>query len=118
MAEAFAASFGKGIVEAYSAGSHPAPQVNPDTVRVMKEIDLDLSQHRSKSIQDLAEKRYDYVVTMRCGEVCPVVPTQAVVAWDIPDPKGKGLGVFRAVRDQIALRVRELLEEIKSSQES
>jgi len=118
MAEAFAESFGAKGVKAYSAGSHPKGKVNPQAIQVMQEKGLDLSRKNSKSIQDLPEKSFDYVVTMGCGEECPFIPSKATLSWEIPDPKGKDLDVFREVRDLIGQKVGNLLEEIKSSRGS
>ena len=118
MAEAFADYLGKGSIQAERAGSRPSGMVNPDPVQIMKEKGIDLSQKISKSVQDLSGAPYDYVVTMGCEEACPVVPIEGALAWDIPDPKGKDLSVFREVRDLIGGKVKALLEEIKSSQGS
>ena len=117
MAEAFAAHLGKGLIHPESAGSRPAHAVNPDAIRVMKEKGIDLSGRKPKSVEEASRKSYDYVVTMGCGDICPVVPTQAVVSWDIPDPKGKSFSVFREVRDLIEEKVKGLLKEIQSFQE-
>ena len=118
MAEGFAKTVGKEWVLAESAGSHPVPSVNPFAVQVMQEKGIDLSGKRPKSAQNLWGESFDYVVTMGCGDACPVIPTQKQIDWDIPDPKGKSLDVFRDVRDLIRGKVGELLEEIKSYPES
>src|SRR5580692_6077350 len=73
MAEAFARIHGAGQVEAYSAGSRPSGRVNPKAVEAMKEFGYDLTVHRSKSLQDLAEKEFDIAVTMGCGDECPFI---------------------------------------------
>lgn len=115
MAEGIAEVLGEGRFQAESAGSRPSGAVNPDAIRAMKEIGIDLSHKTPKSLKDLAGKRYDVVVTMGCGDACPSVPAGTRLDWDIPDPKGKDFGSFRQVRDMISGKVRALLEEIKPS---
>lgn len=113
MAEAFAKIHGKGMVEAYSAGSKPSGQVNPQACEIMKEIGYDLTGHRSKTFDAVPQIEYDYVVTMGCGEECPPVSAKTRIEWDIPDPKDLEKDGFRRVRDLIEEKVRELLSKIK-----
>lgn len=115
MAEAFARIHGKGIVEAYSAGSKPSGKVNQKTIEAMKEIGYDLTTHKSKSLDDIPQIEYDYVVSMGCGENCPFVPAKNRIDWDIPDPKNLDKDEFRKVRNLIEEKVKELLEKIKIS---
>lgn len=111
MAEGFARKYGGERVEAYSAGSRPSGVVNSDAIAVMKESGIDLSQNASKGFADLPATKFDYVVTMGCQDVCPFIPAKENVAWQIEDPKGKPLEVFRRVRDEIGGRVEELLRQ-------
>ncbi len=126
MAEGFARALGEGILEAYSAGSKPSGQVNPQAIEVMREKGIDLSGHLSKGPETLPPSHFDYVVTMGCGDAlrlrsgrsraksrdaCPTVPARQRLDWNISDPKGKGLAEFRKVRDEIEEKVRNLLAE-------
>jgi arsenate reductase (thioredoxin) len=109
MAEAFARIHGKGLIEAYSAGSRPSGQVNPKAVESMRELGYDLSQHRSKSLSEIPDLEYDSVITMGCGDECPFVRARQREDWDIPDPKALPPEEFRAVRDLIESKVKTLL---------
>lgn len=106
MAEAFARMSG---AEAHSAGSRPSGQVNPKAVASMRELNYDLTAHRSTSIDDLPDEAFDVAVTMGCGDACPAVRAARREDWDIPDPKEMAPDEFRAVRDEIGRRVRSLL---------
>jgi len=112
MAEAFARIYGDGKVEAHSAGSHPAGNVSEKAIQVMRELGCDLSQQRSKSLQEVPSLEYDAVVGMGCGDACPTVKAKRREDWDIPDPKDMGLEEFRGVRDLIAGKVKVLLESL------
>ncbi len=112
MAQAFANIHGKGIVEAYSAGSKPSGKVNPKAIEAMKEIGYDLTTHQSKSLNDIPQEEYEYVVSMGCGENCPFVPAKNRIDWNIPDPKNMPLKGIRKVRDLIEEKVKQLLSHI------
>ncbi len=112
MAEGFARKFGKGKIEEFSAGSKPLGKVNENAIEVMKEAGVDISQQRSKGFDELNEKAFDYVVTMGCGDVCPFVPAKKRIEWDIADPKGKAIEVFRETRDIIKKKVTELIDNL------
>jgi len=114
MAQGFAEAFGKGRVEAYSAGSHPSSQINPLVVEAMKEKGIDLSGRRPKGLNDLPPVGMDYLVTMGCEEVCPPVPAKKIIEWQIPDPKGKPIDEVRMIRDVLEAKVKMLLEEVDS----
>lgn len=105
MAEALAHLLAADILEAASAGSRPSGRVDPLAVIVMKEIGYDLSTHRSKSLREVSQGNYDYVITMGCGDECPFIPAEFHEDWDIPDPKGKPLSTMRATRELIAGRI-------------
>jgi arsenate reductase len=113
MAQGFAERFGQGKVEAYSAGSRPGARIDPQVIDVMKEKGIDLSGRQPKSLTDLPPVDMDYLVTMGCEETCPAVIAKEVIAWQIPDPKGRSLDEIRAIRDLIESRVRGLLKEVE-----
>jgi glutathione/glutaredoxin type arsenate reductase len=113
IAEGFAQKLGKGIIEAYSAGSRPSGKINPTAVEVMREAAIDISGQYSKGFNDLPVKKFDYVITLGCQDVCPFVPADKHIDWQISDPKGKGIESFRKVRDEIKFKVGELIENIK-----
>ena len=109
MAEAFARMHPGGKVEAYSAGSRPSGRVNPRAVEFMREVGYDLTAHGSKSLADLPPGEYDAAVTMGCGDACPMVKARRREDWQIPDPKDMPPEQYRAVRDLIERKVKELL---------
>ena len=111
MAEAFARMFGGDQVEALSAGSKPSGLINSKAVRFMAELGYDLTTHASKSLDDI-EGEFDAVVTMGCGDNCPWVPAKCREDWALPDPKHMDDDGYRAVRDEIAQRVKALLAEL------
>ena len=112
MAQAFARIYGQGIVEAYSAGSKPSGKINPKAIEAMKEIGYDLAIHQSKSLGDIPQIQYDYLVGMGCGENCPVVSAKNRIEWNIPDPKHMDKDEFKKVRDLIEEKVKQLLSSI------
>ncbi len=114
MAEGFARKLGKGIVEAYSAGSKPSGQINPLAVEVMKEAGIDISCHTSKGFDNLAIRGFDYVISMGCADVCPFVPAKKHIEWKIDDPKGKAISRFRQSRDEIRNKVTELIRNLSA----
>ena len=110
MAEAFARMLGG--VEPFSAGSRPSGKVNPKAIAAMKELDYDLSAHQSKSLSDLPNVPFDIAVTMGCGDACPNLKAARHEDWNIPDPEEMPPEEFRAVRDLIGRKVKELLLEL------
>ena len=88
LAEAFARIYGGDDVEAYSAGSRPSGIVNPKAIESMREIGYDLSKHKSNSLDELPDVKWDFVATMGCGDECPVSGLQRD-DWPFPDPKGE-----------------------------
>lgn len=111
MAEAFAHIHGGDTVEAFSAGSRPSGVINPKAIRFMSELGYDLSGHGSKSL-DQIEGEFDAVITMGCGDNCPWVPAKRREDWALPDPKHMDDDAYRAVRDDISARVKQLLAEL------
>jgi len=116
MAEGFARALGADTIEVYSAGSYPLGKVNPDAVKVMCESGIDIASQRSKGFQELPITTFDYVVTLGCQDVCPLVPARKNIDWDIDDPKGKSIYFFRCVRDKIEQKVKLLLRSVVSSE--
>lgn len=114
MAEGFAKALGQGKVEARSGGSKPLGRVLPEAVAVMREKGIDISGHASKGFDEAwIRESCDLVVTMGCGEdACPAFVGKKMVDWDLPDPKGKPVAEFRAVRDEVERRVRDLLRDV------
>lgn len=108
MAEAFAHLNAPDSIQAFSAGSRPSGQVNPMAIKTMAELGYDLNGQHSKSLSEVPQDRYDYVITMGCGDECPFIPADHHEDWDIPDPKSLPLDEFRKVRDLIGERVKEL----------
>jgi len=100
--------------EVYSAGTKPAHSgLSENAIIAMSEIDIDISHHRSKSLNEIPLGEMDYIVTMGCGVQCPYIPGIKIIAWEIPDPYGEGIERFREVREIIRERVEELLEVLR-----
>lgn len=114
MAEAFARLHGTGVVQAWSAGSHPSGQVNPRAIEAMRALGYDLTTHRSKSLAEVPQDGYEYVVTMGCGDACPWIAARVREDWDLPDPRDMDRDEFNAVRDDIERRVLALLRSMTS----
>jgi len=113
MAEAFGKIHGQGVIESCSSGSRPSGVVNEKAIATMADIGYDLATHSSKSLEDIPQVEFDYVVTMGCGDECPYVQTKNREDWQIPDPKHMEAAEFRQVRDTIEEKVIGLIEEIK-----
>lgn len=112
MAEAFARRLGAGRIDACSAGSRPAENVNPRAIAFMAECGYDLRDHTTTPLSAFEGQAFDAVVTMGCGDACPMIPAARRVDWALPDPKSLPDDEFRAVRDEIERRVRQLLSEL------
>jgi protein-tyrosine-phosphatase len=109
MAEAFARMHGGDRIAACSAGSRPSGRVNPRAVESMREVGYDLTTHASKALDEFDGREIDVAVTMGCGDDCPLVRAGRREEWQIPDPKDLPPDEYRAVRDLIERKVRELL---------
>jgi arsenate reductase (thioredoxin) len=114
MAAGFLTHLGGDLVEVRSAGSLPAEQVNPAAVEAMKEVGIDISDSTPKVLTNEAVQASDYVITMGCGDACPVFPGKKYLDWELDDPAGKGVEAVRPIRDQIKTRIEALLAEITS----
>jgi arsenate reductase len=109
MAAALLERYTAGRVRVRSAGSTPANEINPAVVAAMDEVGIDLSKERPKRLSIEAVEAADMVVTMGCGDACPVFPGKRYLDWDLPDPSGLPVAEVRPIRDSIDTLVRELL---------
>jgi arsenate reductase (thioredoxin) len=106
-------------ITVYSAGSAPGETLDPAVLAAMAELGIDISAEEPKKLTDDMARDADVVVTMGCGDACPVYPGKRYVDWELPDPAGKALEEVRPIRDGIAARVDALLEELlKESNQS
>jgi arsenate reductase (thioredoxin) len=112
MAEALFVEAADGRHHVRSAGSRPAERVHPEVVEAMQELGIDLAGRRPKRLERADAEWADVVVTMGCGDECPVVPGRRYVDWELPDPAGSDLRGVRAIRDEIAARVQALSREL------
>jgi arsenate reductase len=96
----------------HSAGSAPGETLNPAVVTVMAELGIDISAERLKKLTDEMALEADVIVTMGCGDSCPVYPGKRYVDWELPDPAGKSVEEVRPIRDEIAARVKALASEL------
>jgi arsenate reductase len=109
IAEAFFNLLAPDDVRAESAGQQPRDRVWPEVVQVMREVGVDLERKRPKKLLPELQLHADWAITLACGATCPFVPT-VVEDWDVPDPAGRGIDDVRIIRDQVELRVRDLLD--------
>ncbi len=112
MAAGFARTLGAGQVLVHSAGSTPGERLNPAVVAAMAEVGIDIADESPKKLTDEMGRSADVVVTMGCGDACPMYPGTRYVDWQLDDPKGKDLEVVRRIRDEIRERVTSLLAEL------
>ncbi|TDD19676.1 arsenate reductase ArsC [Nonomuraea diastatica] len=99
-------------IEVRSAGSAPADQVNPVAVEAMREVGVDITAEQPKVLTVDAVEASDVVITMGCGDACPIFPGKRYEDWKLDDPAGRGIDAVRAIRDDIRLRVEKLLSEL------
>jgi arsenate reductase len=109
MAAALLDHHAEGRIHVRSAGSTPANEINPAVIAVMDEVGIDLSKELPKPLSTEAVEDADVVVTMGCGDACPVFPGKRYLDWDLPDPSGLPVDEVRPIRDRIDTLVRELL---------
>jgi arsenate reductase len=102
----------EGSVRVISAGSEPADELNPAVVEAMNEVGIDISAERPKKLEDGMVRESDVVITMGCGDACPIYPGKRYEDWDLEDPSGKDLETVRRIRDEIRTRVKSLIESL------
>jgi arsenate reductase (thioredoxin) len=101
-------------VRVISAGSEPADELNPAVVEAMEEVGIDISAERPKELEDGMVRTSDVVITMGCGDACPIYPGKRYEDWELEDPAGKDLETVRGIRDRIEMRVDALLGELNT----
>ena len=109
MAAGFLRELSGGAVEVRSAGSMPADQINPVAVEAMREVGIDITAESPKVLTTDAVRDSDVVITMGCGDACPVFPGKRYEDWELADPAGQGIESVRPIRDEIEQRIRGLL---------
>jgi arsenate reductase len=112
MAAGYMRELSKGKVEVLSAGSEPKDQINPVAVAAMAEEGIDIAQNVPKILTTEAVQDSDVVITMGCGDACPIFPGKRYEDWELTDPAGKDIETVREVRDDIKRRIQQLLSEI------
>ncbi|WP_077191764.1 arsenate reductase ArsC [Streptomyces lydicus] len=113
MAAAFLTHLGGDQVEVRSAGSAPADTVNPAVVEAMAEVGIDLSAQTPKILTTEAVHASDVVITMGCGDACPIFPGKQYLDWKLDDPAGQGVDAVRPIRDEIERRIHGLLKDVR-----
>ena len=111
MAKGFFNTFTKDVI-ADGAGTQPAEEVNAVAVKVMKEKNIDISVFVPKMLSFSMNNEFDFIVTMGCIDGCPITPRNKTIEWNLEDPKGKDIGFYRRVRDQIESDVKKLINEV------
>ena len=109
MAAAFLTTLAEGAIEVRSAGSQPADKVNPAAVEAMAELGIDMSAEIPKVLTTEAVKESDVVITMGCGDTCPIFPGKRYEDWELEDPAGQGVDSVRPIRDDIKARIEDLI---------
>lgn len=112
MAAAYLAHLAGGRIEVRSAGSMPADQVNPAAVQAMAEEGIDMSAQIPKILTTEAVQASDVVITMGCGDTCPIFPGKRYEDWQLEDPAGQGIESVRPIRDEVRLRIETLITEL------
>ena len=112
MAAGYLRKLSRGAVEVRSGGSEPGDQINPTAIQAMAEEGIDISQALPQLMTTEQVKDSDVVITMGCGDVCPIFPGKRYEDWELTDPKGKSIDEVRPIRDDIKARVEALLAEL------
>ncbi|MFF4461019.1 arsenate reductase ArsC [Streptomyces mirabilis] len=118
MAAGFLSHLAGDRIEVRSAGSIPGEQVNPAAVEAMREVGVDIARRQPKLLTTEAVQASDYVITMGCGDACPVFPGKKYLDWALEDPAGKGVESVRPIRDEIKARVENLISEFDARPEA
>ena len=117
IAAAYARQLGAGRVVVHSAGSAPGESLHPVVVAAMAEVGLDITAEAPTALTDEVGRGADVIVTMGCGDACPVYPGKRYLDWELADPAGQEIAVVRAIRDEIASRVQALIDELAAPRE-
>lgn len=117
MAAGFLRALAGDAIEVRSAGSAPAEHVNPAAVQAMSEVGIDISGQTPTLLTHEAVESADVVITMGCGDACPVLPGVSYRDWQLEDPAGKGVEAVRPIRDEIRSRVGQLVTELSAKQQ-
>jgi arsenate reductase len=112
MAAGFLTSLARGAIEVRSAGTQPSHEVSPSVVEAMADVGVDISREVPKELTTGAVQDADVVITMGCGDECPVFPGKRYEDWELADPAGKGIESVRPIRDEIRTRVEALVTEL------
>ena len=112
MAAGFLRDIAGDRVEVRSAGSMPADQINPTAVEAMKEVNVDITAEQPKPLTTEAVQASDVVITMGCGDACPIFPGKRYEDWKLDDPAGQGIDAIRPIRDEIRARIEKLIDEL------
>jgi arsenate reductase len=99
-------------IEVRSAGSEPADQINPVAVEAMREVGIDITAEQPKKLEYATAQASDVIITMGCGDACPVFPGKRYEDWKLDDPAGQGIEAVRPIRDKIKTRIEQLLADI------
>jgi protein-tyrosine-phosphatase len=118
MAAALAHSLGAGRIHVRSAGSQPRHEIYPAVIEAMSEIGLDVTQDFPKPLTDIVVRAADVVITMGCGDACPIYAGKRYEDWDVANPADQPIDVVRGIRDEIEARVRQLLETLPAPSDS
>jgi arsenate reductase (thioredoxin) len=103
-------------VEVRSAGSEPAEAINPAAVEAMREVGIDITDQTPRKLDYVTAESSDVIITMGCGDACPVFPGKRYEDWKLDDPAGLGVAALRPIRDEIGRRIRELVAELVPEQ--
>ncbi|GAA2625155.1 arsenate reductase ArsC [Actinomadura fulvescens] len=112
MAAGYLSHLAGDAIEVRSAGSAPADTINPSVVEAMREEGIDLTDQKPKILTTDAVQASDVVITMGCGDVCPVFPGKRYLDWQLDDPAGQGVDAVRPIRDEIRTRIEKLITEL------
>lgn len=110
MAAALTEVHARGAIDVRSAGSEPADRVNPVAVAAMAELGIDIRTRQPKLLSDDSVRQSDVVITMGCGDACPIYPGKQYLDWELDDPAGQDIDVVRGIRDEINRRVIDLVQ--------
>ena len=116
MAEGLARAYGDGLIEPFSAGTNPTGVVSEDAIEIMRELKIDISKLRSKGLADVPVADMDIIVSMAPRRASAMVPRGfrgRTIDWDVDDPIGRSLSVFRRVRGELDILVKQLVEEVR-----